>query len=333
MSVTGIKNIFGVSVADLDEGINVVSMKGPAGMSPTDFTVFIVGHYPEGEPASIQMFPGGRIGTDDGGEGIIGVTTFFTLMTIDDEEVYGMSWDGTTFIPGGLWSGDIRASFAGPSSATFDITLQFYALDPSDPAEFPELLDELVNNPQILEYSFDAETEQGEVVITFEYENELLENPDGFVIKRAHTAGPVGSCSGDGATVCEPGDPESTMIAGTVLWVDGTTSYSFHDSVFATGDYTYWIIVYRYSPVGALSPDSPPTYISFDPEPSGVFTITGSGGVDFGGSPTIVYIEDASGIYTLINRKTNDSLYNRIEDDILDVKIPDPFVRTGFIGG
>lgn len=44
-----------------------------------------------------------------------------------------------------------------------------------------------------------------------------------------------------------------------------------------------------------------------------------------------VLVADASGVYTLVKNKKDDTLYNRETEDTTDVKIPNPFARTGFI--
>jgi hypothetical protein len=58
------------------------------------------------------------------------------------------------------------------------------------------------------------------------------------------------------------------------------------------------------------------------------------GGISFGGSATLIFLVDPSGIYGLIPDKTDDTLYNRIEDPptSIDVKIPNPFVKTAYFG-
>lgn len=66
--------------------------------------------------------------------------------------------------------------------------------------------------------------------------------------------------------------------------------------------------------------------------------VVGSGGIVVGGDETpIVLSADVSGIYTLVKNKTDDTLYNRRGFSVFvgteDVKIPDPFIKTAFIGG
>ena len=58
-----------------------------------------------------------------------------------------------------------------------------------------------------------------------------------------------------------------------------------------------------------------------------------TGGIDLGGEATLQFIGDPSGIYTLVPGKTNDTLYERIPAPTSQVvKIPDPYLRTAFLG-
>lgn len=62
---------------------------------------------------------------------------------------------------------------------------------------------------------------------------------------------------------------------------------------------------------------------------------TGSGGIEMGGDQTqMVLSVDSSGIYTFISDQRFDRVYTRNEDpdDTTDVKIPDPFIKTAYIG-
>jgi hypothetical protein len=62
-------------------------------------------------------------------------------------------------------------------------------------------------------------------------------------------------------------------------------------------------------------------------------------GTQFSGSVMLgvldILIENGSGIYRIIADKTNDTLYvnSAVDDTTADVRIPDPFAKTGFIGG
>ncbi len=62
-------------------------------------------------------------------------------------------------------------------------------------------------------------------------------------------------------------------------------------------------------------------------------------GTQFSGSVMLgtleILIENGSGIYRIVPGKTNDTLYinSAVDDTTADVKIPNPFAKTGFIGG
>ena len=61
--------------------------------------------------------------------------------------------------------------------------------------------------------------------------------------------------------------------------------------------------------------------------------ITGDGGMDFNGDVPLLAVEDLSGIYTLVPNKRNDTFYTGIAATTVDVKIPNPLYKTGYIGG
>lgn len=80
-----------------------------------------------------------------------------------------------------------------------------------------------------------------------------------------------------------------------------------------------------------VPPDGP--YI--DPTPVAVdIAVMGEGGITLNGTVPLTILKDVSGIYTLVPGKTDDTLYDRLagQPDI-DVKIPDPLFKTGYIGG
>lgn len=81
--------------------------------------------------------------------------------------------------------------------------------------------------------------------------------------------------------------------------------------------------------------DDTPTFWGPPPEPPDPdIIIVGEGGLILGGEPISVLLKDISGIYTLIPGKTDDTLYDRqTGQENVDVKIPDPLFKTGFIGG
>jgi hypothetical protein len=62
--------------------------------------------------------------------------------------------------------------------------------------------------------------------------------------------------------------------------------------------------------------------------------VMGDGGLSLNGSVPLTLLKDISGIYTLVPGKTNDTLYDRQTGQAnIDVEIPDPSAKTGYIGG
>lgn len=57
------------------------------------------------------------------------------------------------------------------------------------------------------------------------------------------------------------------------------------------------------------------------------------GGMDFNGDAPYLLLENASGIYVLVPEKRNDTLYSKTDDTEVNVAIPDPLFKTGYIGG
>jgi hypothetical protein len=68
--------------------------------------------------------------------------------------------------------------------------------------------------------------------------------------------------------------------------------------------------------------------------PQGDINVMSEGGLVLNGQPSLTLLRDISGIYTLIKGKRNDTLIDRqTGQDSVDVKIPDPTYKTGYIGG
>lgn len=75
-------------------------------------------------------------------------------------------------------------------------------------------------------------------------------------------------------------------------------------------------------------PYIPPSLPSTDP------VVLMNGGIDFDGTPPLTLLKDVSGIYTLVPGKRNDTLFDRqTGQSSVDVEIPDPTFKTGYIGG
>ena len=85
-----------------------------------------------------------------------------------------------------------------------------------------------------------------------------------------------------------------------------------------------------FSPPDCIAGDEwlEPTY-----EPPNV-AVLGEGGLVLNGQVPLTILKDVSGIYTLVPGKTNDTLYDRLTGQpSVNVAIPNPHIKTGYIGG
>lgn len=70
-----------------------------------------------------------------------------------------------------------------------------------------------------------------------------------------------------------------------------------------------------------------------EPLPPGVAVLS-EGGLILGDDNPMTLLLDVSGIYTLVPGKRNDTLYDRqTEQSSIDMEIPDPTFKTGYVGG
>ncbi len=110
------------------------------------------------------------------------------------------------------------------------------------------------------------------------------------------------------------------VTTAALEWTDSGGFHSIPITIFSATAPTNWIFTV---PPGTLGP-----FVHV------VITSTQfSGSVDLGKLVTIFFL-NATGIYTLVPGKTNDTIYDNAEPGTtVDVKIPNPTFKTGFIGG
>jgi hypothetical protein len=82
-------------------------------------------------------------------------------------------------------------------------------------------------------------------------------------------------------------------------------------------------------PTSGTPASTPPFTVPFN----AMAPLVMSGGIDLGGTMVVQALTDPSGVYTLVPGKRSDTLYDRIPTEItVEVKIPDPYVKTAFVG-
>src|SRR5215471_5340961 len=131
-----------------------------------------------------------------------------------------------------------------------------------------------------------------------------------------------------------------SMATSTVgITAVGVDSFTVQSGLNANG-ITYTVLALPGDTSGALNGTYVSTYCFGDGPwippslPSGDINVIGNGGLILNGNAPITMLKDASGLYTLIGGKTNDTLIDRqAGQTTLDVQIPDPTWKTGYVGG
>lgn len=214
---------------------------------------------------------------------------------------------------GNIYAQDFSGTATSVDGEPLYFQIDGYAtgLDPNDSADFPGTFTGpapiIVGVDSIV---WDDELEEGEATLSFTYAGP--EVPTGFVVEYSY----------DGINW----GPDN------VIPYDGGTNYTTVSHFFNLPD-EYWIRItpYDLDPNEIGEPSEP--FLLTIPEEPGTIIITGDGGIDFGGSATIIFQGDPSGIYSLIPDKRNDTVYDHNVDPVTteNVAIPKPFIKTGFL--
>lgn len=130
--------------------------------------------------------------------------------------------------------------------------------------------------------------------------------------------------SGADSTTAIIGAAVDTIVVSTACNANGITYDVFcimgDDQGFNNGEFNV--------------PPEPCEWYIEPPVDPGDIAVFAEGGLEIGGNPPVIALRDLSGIYTLVDGKTNDTLYDRQTGQTnIDVKIPNPKFRTGYIGG
>lgn len=318
MPQNGTLTVEGLTHQQGSDGFPVAGMGGQKPSGPiTDFTILWRG---EGLPPNngfitLQGLPypgGGNFATGTDGDGAIALLRTYTISPpFDDDtrwEVTGPGAGITLVLPNGILGSLVRA-VCNNTDGTREIELAWLALDVNDPGDFPGTdPPPIPQNVTGADPSWDPDEQLGTVTLTWDD----VADEDGYVILRSLNGGPFEPIGNVPADITE-----------------------FTDYVDEEGDYSYEIQSYTYDggpPGGPAISDpsdpSPPVTVGGDTPD---ISITGSGGIDLGGTASFVFIGDPSGIYTLVPGKTHDTLYERTDVDSVDVAIPNPFIETAYV--
>lgn len=305
MPLSGEKTLGPFTAQEAADGIPISLFGGMVGPQIVVIFAYVNGVLPvDCETCSIQEFPGSRFSVGAAGGSIVATAT---LTNLGNDKSYAVAGDGTIIVFSGMMAEMVRSAVTATNIDTVSclFTVQWQGHD-IDGFNGPPLT-ESPNPPEIIDSNYDPDTETGDNTFTFTYENALAEDPTSFAVQRTG-----------------PGGASETELVGSVLFVLGVTNYEYTDySVTAPGPYTYQLIPYKLS-THSVGPTSGP---AVNPD---IAIITGlSFAEDLGSS--IMLLSDPSGIYTLIEGKTHDTLYERTGVDHIEIAIPDPFGKSPFV--
>lgn len=305
--------ITGLGHVQADEGIPINSLPVVSGSKGivTDFSIIWGGdELPELDLSiGLQGFPypgAGAIATGTDSNGSIAVAKSFTIGADDTQ---WSTTSGNLVLADGFWASEVRV-FISDITGTRRVRIDILVLELSD---LTETLADIPENLASANETWDPtggleEDGEGSVDLTWTFDNALAEDPDGFAVIR------------DG------------QIVGTVPFESGEENYDFTDFVDTEGIYSYTIVTYKYGSPNVMSPpSSPPVDVEFAGGVSPDISVVSDMALALDWNSIMAFITDPSGIYGLIPNKTHDTLYNRnAEETSINVKIPDPFIRTAF---
>lgn len=328
MPFTVYKFIDNLSNLEGFNGVKVKDIPGGAGIGPQFVTIFwyAVGLVPL-STGTLLGYPGNPIGVDDGPVDASGILAASRALLYDEATgTYNQVAGGAVPFPDGFWNTVIRVECDRGDEGTRQIQLELSVLDPTDAGDFPDAPPppNVPNTPTVALIPGD----EGLVDVGVTSNTALIADETGISIERRKTDG-----SNTWETIASiPSSAAPSWPIYPTFRDNLTTNGQFIEPI--PGLYRYraraykWTAIFR--SVTAPSPESPE--IDFEDDgPTPTLEYTMSGGLDLGGSPSIVFIVDPSGIYTLVKDKTNDTLYNRAGDTSVTVKIPDPFIKTGYL--
>lgn len=289
--------------ATIAGGLGVNQIPGDGGAGPSAFTIILSATGLVPGTGTIELLSPTTIVVSASGADLNGNLSCQTTWVNNGDDIhYSQIGGGIGSLPSGFWEQAqlIRGTLSLVSN-TIGVDIQF---GDADVLSFSTPLIDTPTNPTHSNDSWDGS--QGKTTVAFKYSNNNAENPNAIAIKR------------------------NGVVVASIPWVNGIVNYTYDDIVFAPGTYIYSFAAYKYP--DSIGPFSAPFSVTFGGPAK--FEFIASGGMSFGGGAIFQFLVDPSGIYTLTIGKTHDTIYNntKVGNTTFDMKIPDPFVDTAFVG-
>lgn len=280
-----------ISASDIANGIKMSEIPGDRGIVNSFLLIITNSGLSPGSPGYASILsPANPIVSESGPAdefGHVGISLGWLRITNDT--IWGQVSGGGGLFPNGFWDLTVRGNISISGWADIDISFSS-----TDVLGFTQDLTTGTDVPIPSDPSWDGN--KGQVTLNVHYDDTLAEHPDSIAIIR-----------------------DGVAIANIPL-VIGVKDYSFVDTVFAAGTYSYSAAVYKYpNSRSALSLAAP---VSFGGPPT--FELVGSGGFSLGGSAIFGFLVDPSGLYKLVIGKTHDTIYTNSgsSNDTVNVAIP-----------
>jgi len=350
------------------DGVDVSDFISAGGkMAPSVFVIIasVSGYAPNDPFASLQVYPSGqfKIGADSNGN--LGVVRTFVNVG-NDIHFVGSNGQGVNLVQG-LWKQKIRANFDFTKFVNFDITYSYP--NPNSFGPGGDFAQNLTKVPTAIVPTYDPTKPNSKVDFSFHYDNAIapVENPVAFVLMRRKVGetvfAPVGSVPYDGSTdytlsdipgqgswqyifrTYNYGTPNLISVDSVITSVNftavpnfivngGYPTYQFQNFIpleFVPEEFDFTLLQFQpliFTPLEIPEITAPPE-IPLGPFPN--LQLVNST-IDVGGGASMQFILEPSGIYTLVEGKTHDTLYSRTSPTSTDVAIPNPFAVTSFLG-
>lgn len=109
------------------------------------------------------------------------------------------------------------------------------------------------------------------------------------------------------------------------------TEVPFEDAIYRVRAYNSLLQTYSSWSTDVVSPEEPPPDLQYTPVGGIKLGTISVGEINQAGPIGFVLYSDPSGLYTIVEGQYYDRLYNRATGEYIDVAIPNPFVKTGYI--
>lgn len=300
----GFRNIDSLTWQQANDSIKISDMPGDGGAGPIGIVIFggASGLPPNNGMIGFQLFPGSHFadGTDSSGN----IGTDITAFNSGDDINFNVVGGGTITFPDGFFASSVRSIVTGNQDGLSNFDIQFSYSNPI--LSYDQTITETPHNTRLLNPVWDGT--KGTVTVKTDFDNSTIVNPTAIQFYRN-------------------GNP-----LASIPWVGGTTEYSFDDVVFSPDTYIYTAVVYKYGSPNTVSNESPSASVTFGGTPT--FSIVATGGFELGGTAIFGFLVDPSGLYKLTIGKTHDTIYvdSSVDDTTVDVKFPDPFIKTFYSG-